>query len=128
MLKLLRRIVREVPADVRDVVNTSVLLEVSEFDVFRIAYARWYGQSAHDKLIERHFVHYMFGKPAPFWVRHFTRQVERRWSEGCFDPTEFGISPPQASAADSLVWEHRSQVMVVAVLLISVAATLIQAV
>lgn len=49
-------------------------LEVSEFDVFRMAYAAWYGEQPTMQQIENHFDDYLASGVLPFYVRHYCRQ------------------------------------------------------
>ena len=49
-------------------------LEVSEFDVFCIAYAAWYGEQPALQQIENHFDDYLTSGILPFYVRHYCRQ------------------------------------------------------
>ena len=61
--------------DVRDVLWTARLLEITEFEVFRVAYRCWYNKSPGDRFLEHQFVPYIFNGIAPFWVRAFTRRT-----------------------------------------------------
>ena len=61
--------------DVRDVLWTARLLDITEFEVFRVAYRCWYNKSPGDRFLEYQFVPYMFNGIAPFWVRAFTRRT-----------------------------------------------------
>ncbi len=79
--------------DVQAVLNTSALLEITEFEVFRIAYRDWFGKRAADNVIEPFFTDYMFNEVVPAWVRHFTRLVIDLAREGRLDPRQFGITP-----------------------------------
>ena len=64
-----------VPADVQAVLDTAAVLDITEFDVFRLAYRDWYGRCAAPRTIERWFAAYMFEAAVPPWVRQFTRRV-----------------------------------------------------
>ena len=81
------------PPDALAVVETSGLLAISEFRVFELAYAHWYGVETDEKTIERHFLPYMFQEQVPHYVRAFTRKVLRLEEAGEFDPAGFGIEP-----------------------------------
>ena len=63
--------------DTSDVIAAALALEVSEFDVFRLAYRRWHGADADTAWIERVFVGYLFGQRVPPWVRHYCRDALR---------------------------------------------------
>jgi hypothetical protein len=80
-----------IPPDVLAVLSTSGLLAVSEFRVFELAYANWYGVESDEETIERHFLPYMFCEEVPHYVRAFTRKIAGLESAGRLDPGEFGI-------------------------------------
>ena len=77
--------------EIQEVLDTSALLEITEFEVFRIAYAGWFGKPASDPVIEPFFTDYMFHDAVPIWVRHFTRRVLSLSREGRLEPGELGI-------------------------------------
>ena len=90
----------ELPQDVADVLDSASLLEVSEYHVFEMAHAAWFGASATDsdyvRMMERHFFAYLYRDLVPPWVRAFTREVVRSGQGEGFDPARFGIThaPP----------------------------------
>ena len=79
--------------DLQNVLNASGILEITEFELFGIAYERWYGKPAGDIIIEPFFNNYMFHDLVPFWVREFARLVLRLDQEGILDPRRLGIQP-----------------------------------
>jgi hypothetical protein len=81
----------QTPADVLDVVETSGLLAVSEFHVFEMAYANWYGVESDESVIEEHFIPYMFREEVPPYVRAFTRKIRSLDEAGELDPAGLGI-------------------------------------
>ena len=88
----------DIGPDVQAVLNTSALLEITEFEVFRIAYRDWFGRRAADNIIEPFYTDYMFNEVVPAWVRHFTRLVLQLAREGRLEPQRFGIMPKPFSA------------------------------
>lgn len=88
----------KIPPDLLDVLNVSGILEITEFELFGIAYERWYGKRAGDIIIEPFFNGYMFHDIVPFWVREFTRLVLRLDQEGILDPRRLGIQPHRYEA------------------------------
>ena len=64
-------------ADAGDVVSAALTLEISEFDLFRLAYRRWHGADADTASIEKVFVAYLFNQHIPFWVRQYCREALR---------------------------------------------------
>ncbi len=85
--------------DVRDVVGACDALNVREFKLFGLAFARWFGRAASESELERPFMHYLFAHQSPMWVRQFTREVLRLKTEGVLDPAQFGL-PPRIAMRD----------------------------
>lgn len=48
-------------------------LDTSEFEVFRRAYAAWYGDEPATQIIDNHFDEYLTAGVLPFYVRHYCR-------------------------------------------------------
>ena len=84
---------RRFDPDVVDVLEAAALLEVTEFELFRIGYRRWHGAGATDEVIERYYLPYMFHERVPAFVRHLAREVLARAEEDRLDPKDFGIMP-----------------------------------
>ncbi len=80
-------------ADTRDVLKASAELEITEFRLFELAHRRWFGECGSERHIEELFTPYMYGGPAPHWVRQFCREVLERAGAGELDPLEFGVHP-----------------------------------
>ncbi len=80
--------------DAREVLDTSALLEISEYRVFQLAYRRWHGHDATNRALERIYIRYIFYEEVPLWVRHFTRHVLQLADEGRLDRVELGLAPP----------------------------------
>lgn len=79
--------------EIQRVLDTSAILQISEFEVFRLSYDRWFGIHADDGLIEPFFCDYMFRMVVPSWVNHFTRKVLDLYKKDQLDLTSFGILP-----------------------------------
>ena len=89
------------PGDTADVAGAAGLLEVPEFRLFEIAYARWYGREAPEREVESHFGRYLRTRNAPIWVRHLARQVAGRYRAGRLDPRDFGLDGAISGGADA---------------------------
>lgn len=107
-----------VPIDVAEVLSTSALLSISEFQVFRLAHVRWYGGEVDERTIESHFLPYMLRDEVPCWVRSFTRFVLTARREGGPDLEELGIAPAIRNPKD--VHRGRLYMLIIALLVISV--------
>ena len=84
---------KKMPADVADVLEAAALLEVTEFELFRIAYRRWFGADIRDRDLERFYLPYMFRSQVPAWVRQLTRSVIAEAEAEALDPRAYGIMP-----------------------------------
>jgi hypothetical protein len=60
---------KRMSADVADVLEAAGLLEVTEFELFPIAWCRWHGRTIADADLERYYLPYMFRSQVPLWVR-----------------------------------------------------------
>jgi len=72
------------------VAEAALALGLKEFDLFRLAYRRWFGRQPDEKLLENAFAAYMFGRAVPTWVRHLSRQVVDQRRRGTLDAEAFG--------------------------------------
>ncbi len=82
-----------VSRDVRAVTAAASALQVPEFLLFKLAYARWFGREVSDAAMEPTFMKYLFTEEAPVWVRHFAREVLTLQDQGRLDRTGFGLPP-----------------------------------
>lgn len=82
----------DLPDDVEDILELSALLEIREYDYFGLAYLWWFGQLPNSRVLESHFVRYMFNKIVPHWVRGYSRMILDLQSQGVLNKEELGIS------------------------------------
>ena len=82
---------QELRPDIRSVLDAAAILDITEYELFRIAYQRWHGEQVDEKALESVFVAYMFDDVVPLWVRYFSRLVQRRSQLGTLDGKEFGV-------------------------------------
>ena len=79
------------------VLETSSLLQITEFRLFELAYERWFGAQAPGEDMERQFCAYMFGAVVPLWVRQYCREVLDQDRLGTLNPRDFGVLPRQTT-------------------------------
>jgi len=91
------KLIPALPNDVSDVLDAAALLDTSEFDVFSIAYIKWFGKSASIKMLEKYFTAYMYNAVVPHWTRHFARNIIQLSDSGTLNPNDFVESPSPAS-------------------------------
>jgi len=82
---------RHLDTDIVAVLDASAALEVTEFRLFQLAFADWYGKSAREEFMERQFAAYMFAQRVPNWVRHFARKILDLHAQGQLEPKSFGV-------------------------------------
>lgn len=78
-----------------DVETAAALLQISEFQLFHIAYYQWYGRKTSDTVMEKFFVTYMFDGIVPPWARQLARKVLLLQREKNLNPGEFNIEQQQ---------------------------------
>lgn len=61
--------------DYSEIARTAECLRLSEFNLFRLAYRRWYGRECETRMLERIFGNYLTSGMAPHWVRHLARNA-----------------------------------------------------
>jgi hypothetical protein len=84
---------KSMSGDVADVLEAAALLQITEFELFRIAYRRWHGVTLDDDDLERHYLPYMFKGRVPLWVRKMAREVIGEAEAEALDPRAYGILP-----------------------------------
>ena len=77
--------------DILSVLDAAAILDITEYELFRLAYERWYGEQVDENALEPFFVAYMFKDVVPLWVRYFSRLVHRRSQLGTLDAKELGV-------------------------------------
>jgi hypothetical protein len=77
--------------DIHSVLDAAAILDITEIELFRLAYQHWYGERVDEKALEPFFVAYMFNDVVPLWVRYFSRLVQRRSQLGTLDSKELGV-------------------------------------
>jgi hypothetical protein len=76
--------------DCQTVTSAAILLGLNEFDYFRLAYRRWFGEQPYQENLERAFVDYMMKQRVPPWVRMLTWQVMEAERGGDLNACAFG--------------------------------------
>jgi len=77
--------------DVKEVLDAAAALDVTEFELFRLAYRSWHGGAGDEQLIEQYFVPYMLRDVVPHWVRSFARKVLMLARSGRLEPAALGV-------------------------------------
>ncbi len=80
---------RNTLTDAAAVRASAALLDVSEYQIFRMGWRAWFGTppGAGNTVLDRCFSRYMQGGAVPLWVRRFARSVlSGEPVPGCFRP------------------------------------------
>lgn len=78
-------------SDAALVTEAAAALDIAEIAVFRRAWSEWYGVPPDEGRIEPPFVVYMFGGPAPMWVRAYARRIVAEHRRAVLDPRAWGV-------------------------------------
>jgi hypothetical protein len=72
------------------VLDAAALLDVTEFDFFRLAYRRRFGRQPGERMLEAVFADYMLRADVPPWVAGLSREVLHRRDHGTLDAEAMG--------------------------------------
>ena len=68
-------------------------LEVSEYEVFQMAFNDWYGKRMDNRTMDYRFENYLDEDIVPYWVWLFTKDVIEKYETDQVDPAVYGIEP-----------------------------------
>jgi hypothetical protein len=69
----------------------AAVLQISEYELFRIAYLKWFDHAISDKRLDTLFKEYLETGEAPFWVNDFARKAHEKFKAGELDYKDYGI-------------------------------------
>ena len=67
------------------------ILQISEYELFRIAYLHWFDHSISEKRLDSLFKDYLATNDAPYWVNDFSRKVHEKFKAGELNYKDYGI-------------------------------------
>jgi hypothetical protein len=70
----------------------STILQVSEYEFFRIAYQSWFNRPITEKRLDVLFKDYLATGSVPYWVNDFARKAHEKFKAGELDYRDFGIT------------------------------------
>ena len=68
------------------------VLQVSEYELFRIAYLKWHDHPISDTRLDSLFKAYLATSDAPYWVNDFARKAHEKFLAGELDYKDYGIT------------------------------------
>ena len=78
-------------------------LEVSEYEVFQLAYSDWYGKRMNNRTMDYRFENYLSEDVVPFWVWTFTKGVIQKYEKDEVKRTDYGIDPKILTRSQKIV-------------------------
>ena len=82
-------------ADAAEVAQAAALLEVSEFQLFRIAWRKWHGGEIGRSQLQRYYLPYERTGHVPVWVYRLARRIIDEADAQRLDPARYVTPKPQ---------------------------------
>jgi len=69
----------------------SAVLQISEYELFRIAYQNWFNRPIQEKRLDILFKDYLADNSTPYWVNDFVRKAHEDFKAGKLNYKDYGI-------------------------------------
>lgn len=69
----------------------SALLQISEYELFRIAYQNWFNRPITENYLDTLFKDYLVTGSPPYWVNDFVRKAHEKFKAGELNYKDYGI-------------------------------------
>lgn len=73
------------------VVFIAGLLQISEYELFRISYQQWFNRPISESRLETLFKDYLAHGNPPYWVNDFARKAHEKFKAGVLNYKDYGI-------------------------------------
>ena len=70
----------------------AAVLQISEYELFRIAYRSWHDHPVAETRLDALFKEYLATGDVPYWVNDFTRKAHEKFLAGELDYRDYGIT------------------------------------
>jgi hypothetical protein len=70
----------------------AAVLQISEYELFRIAYRNWHDHPVSETRLDALFKEYLGTGDVPYWVNDFTRKAHEKFLAGELDYRDYGIT------------------------------------
>jgi hypothetical protein len=67
------------------------ILQISEYELFRIAYLKWFDHQISENRLDSIFKEYLANDRAPYWVNDFARKAHEKFKAGELNYKDYGI-------------------------------------
>ena len=68
------------------------VLQISEYELFRIAHQNWFNRSITETRLDHLFKDYLASNEAPYWVNDFARKIHEKFRAGELNYKDYGIT------------------------------------
>lgn len=69
----------------------AAVLQISEYELFRIAYLSWFNHAISEKRLDTLFIDYLANGDPPYWVNDFARKANEKFKAGELNYKDYGI-------------------------------------
>jgi hypothetical protein len=70
----------------------SAVLQISEYEFFRIAYQSWFNRPISNSYLDTLFKEYLATGSLPYWVNDFARKAHEKFKAGELNYKDYGIT------------------------------------
>lgn len=70
----------------------AAVLQISEYELFRIAYLHWFNHPITEKRLDFLFKEYLADGVVPYWVNDFARKAHEKFKAGKLNYKDYGIT------------------------------------
>jgi len=69
----------------------AAILQISEYELFRIAYQKWFNHPIKENRLDYLFKDYLATSDVPYWVNDFARKAHEKFKAGELNYKDYGI-------------------------------------
>jgi hypothetical protein len=69
----------------------AAVLQISEYELFRIAFLKWFDHPISDNRLDSLFKEYLWTSNVPYWVNDFVRKAHEKFLDGELNYKDYGI-------------------------------------
>jgi hypothetical protein len=70
----------------------AAILQISEYELFRIAYLKWFNHAISENRLDSLFKEYLVTGNIPYWVNDFARKAHEKFLAGELNYKDYGIT------------------------------------